>query len=744
MSLSARQRQPPELYGILGDDPYKQLFRPNSAIGRYYLSFHSPAGGGVVGSDPTGEVSSYHSPTPAAGPSRSEYSQSKRSPRTQPDKTSHEDSRPSQVSADPTGQSWFNPEAEVRKPKRPSRSNKTRKALRASPAPQVPKQQQAAPPVMYSYGSSAPPRKQPLTGLLIKEPAQSFERAKGPPRKSAMKTPTKQPSPPLKVTNLSIAPPPIWISAPSPSSAGPHYGPFIGASSVAFASSSYYSSSAPRWATQGRLPYEDDSPIEPSGPRQILFVVNKDPDSGSEKSPVLDKEPYVLNTRKHELSDALSVPPVPPLPPQFQPSPPPNYPPLAGHHRRVTSDLDVPSNSRSGSDRDRKSGRSRNHYHHLSRVSSSSSGDEASSSSGSSTPRRRDGVIFPASPVTDLPIGSPLTGFLTREGEQPFAEMIDSARRPAMKTPDQQALLLPAIDRSLPVTSSYPVQTPSSPSTVTNLSIKPPPSIASGWAPRWSRAETATSALNSEFGTSTSTSFSNFRSSAAFSSSSYYSHSAPRFSALDRITSEDEYPIEPPTRVPRQDLSITNEDWLSPRARYDSDSGATASSLEVEPTPGERICPLPLTLEELFKGGMHTYRIMTLLLSGEPKVEKICINIEPGWEAGTRIISRNSGDEVAPGVFQTMVFVVEQIHHERFTRRKGGEIMYNQNINLVDAVKDNGRREARKVIGLDGKVIEFYPPKGVINHGQETLIKGEGMYTRSKNKVVERGDLIIR
>ncbi|KAG8965368.1 hypothetical protein FRC00_004524, partial [Tulasnella sp. 408] len=601
MALFARQPQPPELYGILDDagDLYKQLNRPTSdyeALGRY-PSFHPPAGSssssGVVGSNPTGEVSSYLSPASAAGHSHADYSQSKRSPRTRPSDTSHEDSQPSQVSADPTGQSWFNPEAEVWKPKKSSTSNKMRKAPPARPQPQVP-QQQAAPPVMYSYGSPAPPQGQPLTGILIKEPPQQFERTKGPPRKSAMKTPSQQPSPlpthaylapvptgystqtprqpagvlspPSTVTNLSINPPPntgSWISAP-PSSAGrrsaanSHYGSSTGTSSVAF-SSSYYSSSAPRSATHGRVPYEDDSPIEPSGPRQTLFVVNKDPDSGSEKSPGLDRKPFVPNMpsssskprRKHKLSDA-PVPPVPSLPPQFQAPPPPSYPPPAGQHQRARSDLDAPSNSRSGRDRDRsnatkrnrteghsqpppsnpipfppgskyssKSGGSRNHHHHLSGVSSSSSGDDASSSSGSS--------------------------------------------------------------------SSHP---------------------------RYDRSKVAASATSS--------------------------------AAEGSIAAE----------------------W---------------------------IYPLPLTLEELFKGGTYTYRITTRLLSGEPKIQEVQIDVKPGWKTGTRIIFPDAGNERAPGVFQTMIFVVEQVHHERFTRREGGKLVYNAEIDLVDALKENGKREVRKV-----------------------------------------------
>ncbi|KAG8957782.1 hypothetical protein FRC00_003532 [Tulasnella sp. 408] len=153
---------------------------------------------------------------------------------------------------------------------------------------------------------------------------------------------------------------------------------------------------------------------------------------------------------------------------------------------------------------------------------------------------------------------------------------------------------------------------------------------------------------------------------------------------------------------------------------------------------------LPLTLEELFNGGTYYYRITTRLLSGEPKIQEVRIDIKPGWKAGTRIIFPDAGNERYPGVFQTMVFVVKQVDHKRFTRREGGTLECHQDLSPLEANMENGRRALRKVLGLDGRVVEFYPPKGMIYHGQETVIEGEGMPRRSKGQVVGRGDLVIR
>ncbi|KAG9030545.1 hypothetical protein FS837_003248 [Tulasnella sp. UAMH 9824] len=212
-------------------------------------------------------------------------------------------------------------------------------------------------------------------------------------------------------------------------------------------------------------------------------------------------------------------------------------------------------------------------------------------------------------------------------------------------------------------------------------------------------------------------------------------------------------------------FSHVSVDHIKKRSRYHhqqlsrssslSSSGGKSSSSSSQPiydssTPSAQnsavgwVYTLPLTLEELFNGGTYYYRITTRLLSGEPKVQEVRVDIKPGWKAGTRIIFPDAGNERYPGVFQTMVFVVKQVDHKKFTRREGRNLECHQDMYPLEASMENGRRALRKVVGLDGKVIEFYPPKGVIYHGQEMIIEGEGMPRRSKGQVVGRGDLVIR
>ncbi|KIO19291.1 hypothetical protein M407DRAFT_31077 [Tulasnella calospora MUT 4182] len=237
----------------------------------------------------------------------------------------------------------------------------------------------------------------------------------------------------------------------------------------------------------------------------------------------------------------------------------------------------------------------------------------------------------------------------------------------------------------------------------------------------------------------------------------------------DRVSPGPERSPALPEKIPRE----PRQTWVVFDGDYDSSGFKTSSVVEDEPIvatlptvrsskshprrkrslsgrPTPFVAPppwqflIPASPNYPLQGGTHAYQITTRLLSGEPKIQNVQIDVMPGWALGTQIIVPNAGNECAPGKFQTMIFVVEQIQHEKFTRLEGGKLEHDQDISLLDARKANGTRALREVVGLDGKVIKFYPPRGAILHGQETVIKGEGMYKRSNGKAVGRGDLIIR
>lgn len=182
----------------------------------------------------------------------------------------------------------------------------------------------------------------------------------------------------------------------------------------------------------------------------------------------------------------------------------------------------------------------------------------------------------------------------------------------------------------------------------------------------------------------------------------------------------------------------------SPYTPPQQDSPPNAANVATENIPPEWIYPLPLTLEELFKGGKYTYQISTRMISGAPRIQTVELDVKPGWKSGTRVIFPSAGNERKPGVFQDIIFVVEQIHHERFARLEGGRIVLNEDVDYHDANRAGVRREPRRVVGLDGTVLEIHPPAGIIKQGMETVVKNHGMWQRSKSKVVGRGDLVIR
>ncbi|KAG8914772.1 hypothetical protein FRC01_003924 [Tulasnella sp. 417] len=337
----------------------------------------------------------------------------------------------------------------------------------------------------------------------------------------------------------------------------------------------------------------------------------------------------------------------------------------------------------------------------------------------------RDDDLTLADESTTSPGTNTLKGILIKDPVQSFVKGKEPLHKPVMKTPGPQPSDLLTTPSIAPTVSFYPTQARSSSSTVTGLSIKPPPSIASGISAS-SQVETELSILNSQFGTSTSGSMARSPSSAGLSP-----HTT-RVRRLDRqntvaFQSETKLLQNLQTFVVNRDPDSSDSDSEesldvlrpSPQPAYHSNSGPVVPSLDEESVPVEWISPLPLTLEELFEGGTYALRVKTRFFSGELGIRELNIDVKPGWMTGTRIIFPNAGNERSPGAFHTIILVVKQVDHERFTRREGGNLLYNADIDPVDAVKENGRREVRKVLSLDGKIIEFYPSKGVINPGQE-------------------------
>ena len=176
------------------------------------------------------------------------------------------------------------------------------------------------------------------------------------------------------------------------------------------------------------------------------------------------------------------------------------------------------------------------------------------------------------------------------------------------------------------------------------------------------------------------------------------------------------------------------------------------------------IFPLPLTLEELFAGTNYRFQI-TRRLRNSPKPEShptstpksahssldddtttstihVDVDIPPGgYKNMTQMRFEGIGNQrKSDGTFQDIVFVVQEVLHDRFIRIQD-DLVARIELTWDEALQ---KEDIILVDGLDGEKIEVPIPK-VPDDSKETRIPKAGMPVRNaKDEVVGRGDLVIR
>ncbi|KAF9007578.1 hypothetical protein BDQ17DRAFT_1350935 [Cyathus striatus] len=168
--------------------------------------------------------------------------------------------------------------------------------------------------------------------------------------------------------------------------------------------------------------------------------------------------------------------------------------------------------------------------------------------------------------------------------------------------------------------------------------------------------------------------------------------------------------------------------------------GLPLSSIGLGPSK-EWIYALPLTLEELLVGKHCCFAIKRFLLSGKTKDVVIELDVPPGCRAGTKIMCRGIGHERRDGTLQDIAFIVDEVHHERFTRHMDDLLM---DIRLPWT--DNLSRQAGTipVDGLNDQKLLIH-----INYARDRVAKGRyivpnaGMPIRQNGNVVGRGNMIV-
>ncbi|KAH7925839.1 DnaJ-domain-containing protein [Leucogyrophana mollusca] len=160
-------------------------------------------------------------------------------------------------------------------------------------------------------------------------------------------------------------------------------------------------------------------------------------------------------------------------------------------------------------------------------------------------------------------------------------------------------------------------------------------------------------------------------------------------------------------------------------------------------TSKEWLFPLPLTLDEMYHGTNYSFRVTRELLSRKKKQVDIEIDIPPGMRSGTRIVCPGTGHERKDGTIQDVVFLVEEVTDDRFSRVKD-DLYMDVCVPWVDSLVDQGGDLC--IEGLDGEKITFALPYPIYDKATEgqVIIKGAGMPVCEGRKTVGRGDLIVR
>ncbi|BGP02590.1 Protein SIS1 [Rhodotorula toruloides] len=181
----------------------------------------------------------------------------------------------------------------------------------------------------------------------------------------------------------------------------------------------------------------------------------------------------------------------------------------------------------------------------------------------------------------------------------------------------------------------------------------------------------------------------------------------------------------------------------------DSDEDFAHAGQKRPPPPPEIVKPLPVSLEDLYKGTTKKLKVTKKRLNGQEEANVVEAPIKAGYKAGTKIRFAKAGNEAAGG-FQDIVFVLEEKPHATF-KREGDDLIYTFKVPLVDALSGpaGGGSPTKTLTHLDGRTINFnvpYPRGGgaPLKPGQEIRIAGEGMPITRKNAPKPKGDLVVR
>ncbi|KAI5962545.1 SIS1 [Candida pseudojiufengensis] len=164
--------------------------------------------------------------------------------------------------------------------------------------------------------------------------------------------------------------------------------------------------------------------------------------------------------------------------------------------------------------------------------------------------------------------------------------------------------------------------------------------------------------------------------------------------------------------------------------------GGFGGRSQPRPEPDTVSIPLPVSLEDLYKGATKKMKITRKDANGTREQKILEINIKPGWKAGTKINFSNEGDyQPECGARQTIQFVIEEKPNPIF-KRDGNNIKMTVHLTFKESLTGF----EKDVTTIDGRRIPL-SRSNPVQPGFTTTYPGLGMpISKSPG---QKGDLEI-
>ncbi|KAE8287870.1 DnaJ-like protein subfamily B member 13 [Larimichthys crocea] len=166
--------------------------------------------------------------------------------------------------------------------------------------------------------------------------------------------------------------------------------------------------------------------------------------------------------------------------------------------------------------------------------------------------------------------------------------------------------------------------------------------------------------------------------------------------------------------------------------------GLTPGVVKTQDSAIER--DLPLSLDDLFHGCTKKIKISRRVMNDDGHTSSIrdkilTIDVEPGWNEGTRIVFPKEGDQGPNRIPADIVFIVRHKSHPLFVRQLS-DLIYKVQISLEMALTGF----SVEVETLDGRLLRI-PINDIVHPAYQKVVTGEGMPLSQDPS--QRGNLII-